>query len=88
MDMRTQLIAIGNSRGIRIPAALIRECGLEGEVELEIRDGGLHIKASNNPRAGWEAAVQKVLADDPQAGEVGFVEDAVENQFDTDEWTW
>ena len=86
--MRTQLIAIGNSRGIRIPAAIIRECGLEGEVDIEVREGGILVKPSNNPRSSWEAAILKTLEDDPNASDVGLFDEAIENDFDVNEWTW
>lgn len=88
MSMRTQLIPIGNSRGVRIPAAIIRECGLEGEVDLEIRGGGIYIKAIDNPRSGWEAAILKTLEEDPSAGDTDLLDEGVENDFDVNEWTW
>ena len=36
--MKTTLIAIGNSRGIRIPKPLIEQCGFHNESELDVRD--------------------------------------------------
>jgi antitoxin component of MazEF toxin-antitoxin module len=41
--MRTKIIAIGNSRGIRIPKILLKEVGLEADVELVITKNGLKI---------------------------------------------
>jgi len=37
--MKTKVIKIGNSRGIRIPKSLIDESGLKSEVEIEVNDG-------------------------------------------------
>ena len=33
--MKTQIIQIGNSQGIRIPKVLLEESGISGEVDLE-----------------------------------------------------
>lgn len=43
--MITTLIAIGNSRGIRIPKPLINESGLSDEVELQVKKGEIRIIA-------------------------------------------
>ena len=34
--MRTRIVKIGNSRGIRIPKPLIKEAGLEDEVDITV----------------------------------------------------
>lgn len=43
--MITTLIAIGNSRGVRIPKLLLNESGLENEVELQVKKGEIRIIA-------------------------------------------
>lgn len=42
--MDANLTAIGNSRGIRIPANLIQHYGLGDEVELVLQDDGILLK--------------------------------------------
>lgn len=42
--MKTSIIVIGNSRGIRIPKPLLEESGLTGEVDLQVIKGGIQIK--------------------------------------------
>lgn len=44
--MITTLIAIGNSRGVRIPKPLLWESGLDGEVELRAKKGEIRILAA------------------------------------------
>lgn len=44
--MITTLIAIGNSRGVRIPKPLLNESGLGNEVELQVKKGEIRIVAS------------------------------------------
>ena len=58
--MKTRIVRIGNSQGIRIPKLLIEQAGLSGEVEVIVRNNSLVIRAAAHPRAGWAAAFQKM----------------------------
>ena len=42
--MRTRLIDIGNSKGVRIPKPLREEAGLKKEVDMKLKDGKLFIE--------------------------------------------
>ena len=44
--MLTTIIAIGNSRGIRIPKPVISESGLGEQVELQVKRGEIRIVAA------------------------------------------
>lgn len=41
--MRTKIISIGNSRGIRIPKILLEETGITEDVTVKVTDKGLTI---------------------------------------------
>ena len=43
--MITTIVAIGNSRGIRIPKPLLNESGLKDKVELRVKKGEIRIIA-------------------------------------------
>jgi antitoxin MazE len=43
ITMKTNLIAIGNSKGIRLPKVLLEESGIVNEVEVKVVKGGLRI---------------------------------------------
>ena len=43
--MKSKLVRIGNSRGVRIPKAMIDEAELIDEVELSVVDGEVRIRA-------------------------------------------
>ena len=43
--MIATLVAIGNSRGIRIPKLLLNESGIKDEVELKVKKGEIRIIA-------------------------------------------
>ena len=60
--IRTRLIKIGNSQGIRIPKTLIEQVGLGQDVELEAQGGQLVIRPVKHPRTGWEAEFRTMAA--------------------------
>jgi antitoxin component of MazEF toxin-antitoxin module len=62
--MRVPIIDIGNSRGIRIPQALLRQAGFGAEVELDIGDGRITLKRTAAPDLVPEFASLPEL-DDP-----------------------
>lgn len=82
--MKTKLIQIGNSRGVRIPKPLLEQSGLEGEVRLRVVDGAIVIEAERAPRAGWaEAAAQA-----REEGDDRLLDEPVPTHFDESEWEW
>ena len=58
--MKTTLIPIGNSRGVRIPKPLIEQCGLTDDIEMDVRDRMLVIHSPCHPRAGWDHAFKSM----------------------------
>ena len=50
--MKTDLIRIGNSRGLRIPKPLIEQLGLGDKVELRVENDRLVISPERRPRDG------------------------------------
>lgn len=81
--MKTRLVRIGNSRGIRLPKPLIEEAGLTDEVELRVRRGAIVIAPSAVVRAGWaEAAARLAL----RGGDSRL--DRTPTRFDAREWKW
>jgi antitoxin MazE len=83
--MRTELVRIGNSRGIRIPKPLIEQCGLEGTVELSVENDRLVISPGRRLRQGWREAFRKAgSAKDDKL----LLEPMSPSEFDRTEWTW
>ena len=81
--MRTRIVRIGNSQGVRIPKLLLEEVGLDGDVELRVEEGRLVIENVREPRAGWEKAAAEVAR-----AEEGALEPGVATDFDQEEWVW
>ena len=54
MSVKTNIIKIGNSQGIRIPKPLLEQVGLSGEVELEVQaDTLLRVRVGKNNLNTW-----------------------------------
>lgn len=84
--MRVHLIRIGNSRGIRIPKALLDQLGPDTGFDLELRDGRLVITPVRAVREQWEEAFRDMAArgddrllDGEQPGA---------SSWDDEEWEW
>jgi len=55
--MKAKLVAIGNSKGIRIPATLLKQCRIQDQVDLEVVKDGIVIRpVESKTRAGWDDA--------------------------------
>ena len=60
--MKTRIVRIGNSQGVRIPKPLLEAAGLQGEVDLTTGPGVLVIRPARGPRAGWAEAFAAMAA--------------------------
>ena len=81
-----KLVAIGNSRGVRLPKALIEQAGLGHDLELELVAGSIVIRRKRAPREGWAEAARRMAAGGegvlPQVGELG------DTEWMRTEWRW
>ncbi len=76
-----ELIQIGNSKGVRIPKALIEQAGLgEGKLELKVVREGLLIRPVRAPREGWREAIEVAL----ERGEVAYDQEWLEAELDSE----
>ena len=84
--MRTRIVKIGNSQGVRIPKQLLEESGIDTEVDLIMEKNQLILKAVKNPREGWDDAF---ASDTLVRIEDGLHEyKNIQNQWDEEEWQW
>ena len=54
--MEVSVIAIGNSKGIRLSKTLLEKYNIKDKVELILEKGHIIIKPISQPRDGWEDA--------------------------------
>jgi antitoxin MazE len=79
--MKSRLVRIGNSRGLRLAKPLIEQLGIEDEVEMRAEGGALVIRPSRQVRVGWADAAAHLAA----SGE-GLLDDGIATRFDAEEW--
>lgn len=81
--MRTRIVRIGNSQGVRLPKLLLEQAGLSDEVELTATAGQIVIAAPRVARAGWADAARRLHAADEDR-----VDPSQGTAFDETEWEW
>jgi len=84
--MKTRIVRIGNSKGIRIPKPLLEQTQLSGEVNVRVKANSLIIEPARRARAGWAAAFQAMAQQDDDALlDEGTLPSTL---WDEDEWEW
>ncbi len=82
--MKSAIVRIGNSKGVRIPKSLLEQAGITGPVELWAEDGRVVVERAANLREGWEDAARQITAEGGDELLLG----EFPNDFDADERTW
>lgn len=83
--METNIISIGNSKGIIIPSKLLKSNGFNNIVNIEFEKGKLIITPTKKPRENWEILLKNEIFKNGQSSLLipSFFED--EENFD---WEW
>jgi len=85
--MKTKVIKIGNSRGIRLPKVILHQIGINDEVDLEVDRDRIILKPIRRRRSGWREAFRKMaLKSDDRL--LDGDEIISQSSWDKDEWTW
>lgn len=82
--MKTTIIPIGNSKGVRIPKAVLEQCHIENEAIMEVEKGAIVIKpARKEPRKDWDDSFKQMrkLKEDNL-----LISDNIDLDFK--EWEW
>lgn len=83
--MIVRLRKIGNSSGILLSKALMEQCAIKDEVNIEVRDGVIVIEPVNKKsREGWEQQFMDAGGQKDKENLIG----GFTNQFDEEEWEW
>lgn len=84
--LKTRIVKIGNSQGVRIPKLFLEQTQLSDDVELELQPDQIVIRSARRVRAGWDAAFQAMAAQ----GDDQLLDNemSVATSWDQDEWTW
>ena len=84
--MKTRIIKIGNSRGVRIPKPLIEEAGIGEEVEIGLQGSNLIISPAHPPRSGWAEAFASMA--ESRDDQVLDITETQTSGWDDEDWEW
>ena len=85
--MKTNLIKIGNSLGIRIPKPFLKDLGIFDTVEIIVKNKLLIIRPfPKKPREGWEESFQEMALNQDDIIPDSLLN--ISNKFDEEEWEW
>ena len=89
--MQMNIVQIGNSKGVRIPKALLEQLKFENAVEFEITPDGLLLRPARQPKtavpcAGWAEMFQSALAEGDDSEDFDEWNQTNLAEFDEKEW--
>jgi antitoxin MazE len=84
--VKSRIIKMGNSKGVRIPKPILEQLALGEEVEMSVRGDLLVIRPGKRPRSDWEEQFARMA----ERGEDRLLdeESVSSTQWDEDEWEW
>ncbi len=87
--VKTRIVSIGNSQGIRLPKLLLEQIGLSGPVEIEAQGDQLIVRPDRTQhtkaRSGWAEA----FAEMAERGDDELLDSPTPiSQWDDEEWQW
>ncbi len=84
--IRTHIVKIGNSQGIRIPKLLLDQLGFGSDVEIAVEQRTLVIRPVQHARQGWEEQFRLMA----ERGDDQLLDNDIISlsQWDNSEWAW
>jgi antitoxin MazE len=83
--IKTRLVKIGNSHGVRIPKLVLDQLHLSTDVELEVQDDHLIVRPSTHPRADWADQFRQMA----ERGDDRLLDpDVTLTEWEASEWQW
>lgn len=80
--MEASIIAIGNSKGLRLSKAILERYNIKDKVEIILEKGAIVLKPVNQPRKEWDKAFAKMHA---EGEDILLLDDVFEDE-NFDEW--
>jgi antitoxin MazE len=82
--IKTRIVKIGNSQGIRIPKLLLEQSGMHADVEIEVQGDQLIIRTAQRTRSGWDQAFALMAKENDDA----LLDENATTDWDQVEWDW
>jgi antitoxin MazE len=86
--METKIVKIGNSKGIRLPKAVLEQCGFNDGVTIQVKDKKLIISSRKKSREGWAKEFEKLTRDQKKTKDDLRTIRGFTTQWEKDEWEW
>ena len=84
--MKTHIVRIGNSRGLRLPKTILAQCKLENMVEIEVENNRLVVRPVRGARTGWNEAFATMAK---HGDDILLDRDILKpTDWDKTEWRW
>ncbi len=84
--VKTRIVRIGNSQGVRIPKLLLEQIDLGEDVELALEENQIVIRSALPARHGWEEAFR--MMSEQGDDELLDGDTLLPTAWDEDEWEW
>jgi antitoxin MazE len=84
--IKTRIVRIGNSQGIRIPKYVLEQTNLGEEVELELQEDRIIIRQVNHSRHDWDEKFMAMA----ESGDDKLLDNDIHlsTEWDETEWEW
>jgi antitoxin MazE len=84
--IKSRIVKIGNSQGIRIPKLLLEQSNLGGEVELVLQEDQIVVRSIHHVRHRWEEAFRAMS----ERGDDELLDDdtLIATVWDEEQWEW
>ena len=83
--MQSTIRNIGNSKGVILPQSLLKQCFIENEINIEVKDNTIVISpVSEQKRKGWADAFKEMSLN----GDDHLTSPEVMEDEDFKEWSW
>ncbi len=84
--MRSRIIKIGNSQGLRLPKPILEQAGIKKDVDIEIENGQIIVRPVKEVREGWDEAFRAMRE---QGDDELIIDDSdISHSWDEEEWQW
>jgi antitoxin MazE len=84
MVIKTKVVKIGNSRGVRIPKTVLDQVGFAGDIEIVVGEHQLVLRPAALPRMGWEEQFRRMA----EQGDDRLLDPSLPTAWDEAEWEW
>ena len=84
--VKSRIVKMGNSKGVRIPKPILEQLALGEEVEISVRGDQLVIRPGKHPRAGWEEQFARMA----ERGDDRLLDEEALSltEWDEGDWQW